>query len=168
MPTLPIITGVATNQSGVTCMARILGNLGIPILPGDIAGIQYALTDLSTGINVTSAVNISPASTIFNSLVQNDPRWTRDSQNSPGSDGAWGYNFLFTMPPSQFTLPTFDVDQTVFPARICGHRFQIDVIFTPGSGQPFAVGFAFALQPTWPANANAFAWAANPPEGNIP
>lgn len=192
MRTFPV-TGTVASKSGVVCLARVLGNLGVPISTATISAITWTLTDssgwvgqpwragteygqgdqvigrtgtgayhlfsctaagtsgaaepawnlggtttdngvawLDLGPTSAAAGSLTVASVVFNTLVQNDPRWDIDSQYSPGADNQWGYNFLFTLPASALAKPD---------------KYQLDVRFVPVSGEPFTVPFALtALQ----------------------
>jgi len=131
-----VVTGQAVvNRSGVTLLARIVGNGGMPITQASLSTIQYALTDFGSGsptpgspgpanpAPTTGALaSLTISSVVFDSLQQNDPRWTKDSAANLGSDGAWGYNFLATLAATLFTT---------------ANRQQCVVVFTPVTGQPF-------------------------------
>lgn len=126
-----IITGQAIPmRSGVTLLARVVGNLGVPITQATLSSIQYALTDLGspTGVSPVTGnlTTLAIALVIFDQLQQSDPRWTRDSAGSPGADSLWGYNFSATLPASLFTS---------------SNRQRVDVVFTPLSGEPFRQPF---------------------------
>lgn len=127
-----LITGQAIPmRSGVTLLARISGNAGVPITQATLASIQYALTDLGSpaGVNpVTGPLTaLSIAGTVFDQLQQSDPRWTRDSAQAPGPDGNWGYNWATVLPAALFTSSS--------------NRMHVDVVFTPVIGEPWRVSF---------------------------
>ena len=126
-----LITGQAIpTRTGVTLLARVAGNAGVPVTQASLTSVQYALTDLGTpaGSNpVTGALTaLTISSVIFDQLQQSDPRWSRDSAASPGPDGLWGYNFLATLASTLFTST---------------NRQHVDVVFTPLTGQPFRQPF---------------------------
>ncbi len=134
MATLGIVTGIAVANSGVTLLARIVGNLGTPITVATMTNPVYVtVTDLTLQAQglwtPQSALLPAPSACIFNALVTNDPRWTRDSQLNPGPDNLWGYNFSYTIPATYVTNG--------------GDRYQADVAFIPVSGQPFRVVYQF-------------------------
>lgn len=146
MSTIGIITGVVTAQSGVTLMARILGNSGRPITQASLLSITYKVRDLFDLISLgTGTFTIS--TTVFDDLQQGDPRWTRDSEHSPGPDFAHGYNFLATLPASLFPTAVYDVDPET--GDVTRHRLQVDVTFTPVTGEPWVQPFSFQPIPTY-------------------
>lgn len=131
---LGLITGIVVSGSGVTLMARILGNTGRPITRASLSSITYNVQNV-TDATVEGTGTLTIASVVFDSLQQTDPRWTRDSADEPGEDGAWGYNFLATMAASLFADG--------------GDRIQVDVKFTPASGEAFIVPFSFVPVTTY-------------------
>lgn len=144
-----IITGAATGASGVTLLARILGNAGIPIVQADISSIAYTVRDLANATTVTSG-SLTVSSVVTNALVDNDPRWTVDSAAFPGPDGRTGYNFVATIAASAFAS-LFDVAASTAPVpyKVTPHRVQVTVEFTPVSGQVFRQVFQVVPAPTW-------------------
>lgn len=130
MKTLGIVTGVGALGSGHTLMARILGNAGTPITQATLSGITYTIRDLTAQTTVASAQALTVSSVVYDSLQQEDPRWDLD---------AAGYNFLAVIPASWFT--DYDVDEDT--GVVTSHRYQVDVEFTPVSGQPFVQSFQF-------------------------
>ena len=121
LPTSKAIPG----NSGCIVMARILGANRQAITSATISTISYTVTDISTGLNVVSAIAISPVSSaVYDNLQTNDPTWDADSLLQPSlEDGLYGYNFKFTIPAADLT-----------PS---GDRFQTDFVFTPVTGQAF-------------------------------
>lgn len=126
MSTIAPITGIIVMRSGATCMARLVGNQGTLITQASLSAAVYTINDLTTGLQVLAETSLVVANVIFNSLQQNDPRWDKDSQANPGRDGRWGYNFLAVIPAVNFANPD---------------KFQIDVEFTPVTGEEFVVPF---------------------------
>ena len=136
-----VITGQAIpTRHGVTLLARIAGNAGVPITQSTLSKIQYALTDLGSpigvGVKTGALTTLTITSVVFDSLQQSDPRWTRDSVGSPGPDGLWGYNFLATLPASLF-------------ANTNMNRQHIDVKFTPVTGEVFYGQWEWSPLPTY-------------------
>lgn len=142
-----IITGVVVGQSGVTLMARILGNSGTPITQSDISTIAYTIRNLTLGTTPVTSTSLTVSSVVFNALQQSDQRWTADSQYAPGTDRRWGYNFLATLPAASFA-DLFAVD-SASPFDVTPYKVQVSVVFTPASGQPFRQVFQFTPIPTW-------------------
>lgn len=136
---LPVVTGVASLNSGVTLMARVLGQPGTPITQASLSTITYAVSDLTTGVNLSKGNPLTISAVVFDALVQNDPRWTKDTAKAPGADGLAGYNFLATIPATAFTAK--DIDAVSLLLR--SHRYRVDVLFTPITGQPWVQAFEF-------------------------
>jgi hypothetical protein len=78
--------------------------------------------------------------------VQNDPRWTADSAAQPGASGQFGYNFLATLPASIW--PASTVQAPPLTADV-PHQYQIDVVFTPTSGDRFTVSYQATAFPVY-------------------
>lgn len=118
-----IATGIVTQNSGYSFIARIIGQNGQPITQASLASVTYTITDLGPYRNTpvsSGPTVVTISTTVFDSLQTVDPRWKLDSQFRPGDDGAFGYNFLLSLPPIA-----------------SANQQQIDVRFTPVSGQPF-------------------------------
>lgn len=128
-----ITTGIVVANSGVSLLARLVGNDGRPITRASISSIAYNVYNETDGENVASGSGtLTISDVVFDDLQTNDPRWTKDSEASPGKDGRFGYNFLATLPASHFTAD--------------GNRLRVSITFTPASGQPFVVLFSFLLE----------------------
>lgn len=123
-----VLTGPSVENSPWVLTARILGQDGQPIAQNSIASIAYTVTDVTTGTVIAAAQDLTVADVVFNDLQQTDPRWKWDDENNPGADGLWGYNFQAVIPGSNFVNG--------------GDTYQVDVVFTPTSGNPFRVPFA--------------------------
>lgn len=121
--TAGVLTGNVRARSGCALFARIRGNDGLLLNRASVASITYTVTDVAAGTTVGSGI-INVAAAVFDNLQQSDPRWTRDSADYPGPDGAWGFNFAFTLPGA------------MLPSAV---RYQVDVVVTPVSGEPFRV-----------------------------
>lgn len=145
MGTLGIVSGVVVAQSGITLMARVLGQAGQPITRASLSTITYAVRDLTDAVAVQAAQPLTIAQVVYDDLRQSDPRWTRDSAYHPGPDRAWGYNFLATLPAGLFD--DYDSDTGV----VTHHEYQVDVKFTPVTGQPLVVPFRFRPVTTYHA-----------------
>jgi hypothetical protein len=131
-----LITGVVVNRTGVTLLARLLGSLATPITQATVASIAWKLSDLTAG-TVVAAGTFVVAATILNALVQNDPRWTADSANSPGPDGLWGYNFAAVLPASTFPATPL----TGQALLMTPDTLQCDVTFAMQDGTQFVVPY---------------------------
>jgi len=146
-----IITGTASVKSGVTCMARLLGNLGTPVTFESLSAIAFNVQALTVNpIASTGSGTLVPSAVVFDSLQQNDARWDRDSASFPGPDGQWGYNFLTPVNHSYFTAFDTLTDPLSGLPILKPHKFQIDFTFTPLIGEPFVVSYQVNPSPTWP------------------
>ncbi len=141
------VTGQAIpGQSGVTLLLRIVGQNGSPITVGSVASITYIVSDITNGAVLGAGVWL-PASTVINNLVTGDPRWTIDTPQSPGPDGASGYNFLATLPAALFPIRTAAAWDMLDGYEPKGVRYQADVAFVPVSGEPFRVVCTWREEP---------------------
>ena len=121
------IYGTAFKNGSVTLLARIVGQGGVNILPGDIDAIQYTVyllddqdADSRTAVTGHAAVSLTAADVIFSTL-QTDPMWTVD---------AIGYNFRHVL------------DVSAHPAfAIAGRRYLIEYQLTPVEDQVILVRF---------------------------
>lgn len=126
---MSIVTSRALpGSTGVTLLARIVGNDGELVTQASITSIAYTVWDLTTDESVATSTSLTVATVVFDSL-QTDAVWTKDTADEPGPDDRAGYNFKATIPAATITPD--------------GDRFQIDVKFTPASGQPFVLTFQF-------------------------
>lgn len=135
--------GIIPDATGIALLARILGNAGQPITQADVTTIAWTLTDLTDGTALASGT-FTVASSVFNGLVQNDPRWQFDSAAAPGKDGLFGYNFAGVIPST--ALPVTAAGAAFLLGAI---RVQADVAFTMASGQPFRVPFQWTRVPVY-------------------
>jgi hypothetical protein len=118
-----VITGLVVGRSYLVFMARILGLNVTPITQASVSSIAYQASDLTAGTVLgTGSINVA---TVQNALVQNDPRWTRDSMYSPGPDGQWGYNWIATLATFQ---PAMTLQPNVYLAQ--ADLFQVDFAFS--------------------------------------
>ncbi len=131
-----LTTGVVVQRSGVVLMARVLGNLGTPVTRATLSTLAWKVSDLSAGAAVGSGT-FTVNGTVYDALQQNDPRWTRDSAGLPGPDGAFGYNFLATLPASTFGATPLVGRADLIPAPL----YQADVTFTAADASVFDVPF---------------------------
>jgi hypothetical protein len=143
VPARSVITGAAVpGQSGVTLLARVLGQNGVPITRASLSGIGWTLTDLTRGA-VLGTGSLTINSAVFDSLQVGDPRWTIDTPVNPGADGANGYNFLAVLAATLFPIrPATPVD-VLAGYQPKGVRYQADVVWTPVTGQPFRQIFSW-------------------------
>jgi hypothetical protein len=131
-----LVTGIVVGRSGVTLLARLLGNLGTPVTKATLSGIAYKVSDLTTGL-VPGTGTFTVATSIFDALVQNDPRWVRDSARAVGPDGLYGYNFLATLPAATFPAALLTGRANLIPPD----KLHCDVTFTPTSGEAWVVPY---------------------------
>lgn len=147
MKTLGVVTGVGVCNSGVTVMARIMGNVGTPITQATLSGITYTVRDITAQTTVAQDVALTISQVVWDSLQQADPRWDLDDADNLGADGRYGYNFAATIPAAKFASYTVDSDT----GNVTPHRYQIDIEFTPASGERFVQAFQFLGVPTYDA-----------------
>ncbi len=121
------IYGTAFKNGSVTLLARIVGQGGVNILPGDIDAIQYTAyllddqdADSRTAVTGHAAVSLTVADVIFSTL-QTGSIWTVD---------AVGYNFRHVL------------DVSAHPAfAVAGRRYLIEYQLTPVEDQVILVRF---------------------------
>lgn len=143
------VIGVAVSQTGAALMARLRGNAGALITKTSLSTITYVATNLTLGTSA-AAVALTIGSVVFDALQQSDPRWTVDSVDRPGSDGSYGYNFLAVIPASTFPLGVFATPLPGMPiAPPAPAKFQVDVVMTPTTGEPFRMPFQFPVLPVY-------------------
>ena len=121
------LTGSARAQTDTLLMARVLGTNGALLNQASVSSITYLVTDTTTGLP-TGNGTFPVATTVFNSLVQSDARWSQDSIYYPGPDQNYGYNFAATIPAA------------LIPNSV---RYQVDVVFLTTSGGQFIVSWSF-------------------------
>jgi hypothetical protein len=121
------IYGTAFKNGSVTLLARIVGQGGANILPGDIHAIHYTAylldgqdADSRTAVTGHANVSLAIADAIFGTL-QTDPTWTVD---------AIGYNFRHVFDVSAHEAFT-----------IAGRLYLIEYQLTPATGQVILVRF---------------------------
>jgi len=113
------ISGEVWEDTGVDCLARVVGHDGDAITQSDVESIARKVFDLSGSTPGTAVDTSAPAvaSTVYDTL-QTDSRWTEDST---------GYNVADTVEGS--VLDTGN------------HRYRVEYVFTPTSGEKYAVVF---------------------------
>lgn len=102
------------------------------ITQASLSSITYSVYDLTAEESLgTGTVTISTS--VYDALQQDDPGWTKDNAYLAAAgltpDGAWGFNFAFTLPAS-LNPYTVSSDGTA-------HRLHVDIIFTPVSGDAY-------------------------------
>lgn len=122
---LDVIRGSGREDSGLTCMARVLGNGGTPITQDSIGAITCKVYDLSAAD--TTAVVVTPVVVVAAAIS--------DSLNTsvPWTDDDIGSNFRFTLPAT--ALPTGD------------HQYRAEFIFDPIAGDDFGIVFEIYAAP---------------------
>jgi hypothetical protein len=111
-------------------LARVVGFAGLPIVQADASAIGYTIwlldendPNAETAVTGHNGVNVNVASSVFNTLVVNDPRW--DSEQLGG-----GYNFLHAL------------DTNANPAfSLRNRRYLVRYTFTPPAGSKWHVDF---------------------------
>lgn len=107
---------VAWEDTGLVWMARVLGQDGEAVTQASLDSIVMTSMDLDDYSSVTTAT-LTISSVVFDTLQTADPRWTADQR---------GYNFLYAVPAAAIPSP--------------GKTYRVGLLFTPSSGQPFALG----------------------------
>lgn len=117
--------GEVYEDSGAVLMARVQGEDATNITQAGTTAVTYKVFDAdSTTPNTAVATGtLTVADVIFDAL-QTDARWTLDST---------GYNFRHTMAASVFNDPN--------------HRYEIEYLFDPVSGEDFFVLFHIYTRP---------------------
>lgn len=115
---------VIWEDSGATLMARVVGNDAADLQQADVTGISYKIFDLDSATPGTAtATGTCVVATVIKDTLQTDDRWTVDST---------GYNFIEATAASLW--PTGD------------HRYRIEYIFDPVSGEDFPVVFELSVR----------------------
>lgn len=118
-------------DSGATCMARVVGQDAANITQASLTAIAYKVFDLDglTPGTATDSGALVVADVVFDTVKtpDDDARWTEDST---------GYNFLDTTAGKAANLPTGD------------HRYRIEYVFDPDSGEDFTVVFSLYARAT--------------------
>jgi hypothetical protein len=138
---LPIplaLTQAVPAHTGVRLMARIRNYAGVLMTQASISSINAVVTDLTkekalAGSGFVSNTSLVVSSVVFDTL-QSDLTWQKDTAMNPAppppvSDGAFGFNFAWLAPATNFAT--------------AGDRYQVDVKFVPVTGEPFIVPFQF-------------------------
>ena len=120
---MSIVTAAAVpGGTDVLFLARVRAANFALITQATVSTITWTLTDITPGVNYQTVVGtgtFAVAATVFNSLVQSDLSWTKDSANNLGADGAWGYNFAATLPAAGI-VPSGDTFQLETKLAIVG------------------------------------------------
>lgn len=106
---------VAFEDTGLVVMARVLGQDGEAITQATIDTIAMTSMDLDDYSSVATA-SLTVSAVVFDTLQTADDRWTADQR---------GYNFLYAIPATAIPSP--------------GKTYRVGLLFTPSSGQPFAL-----------------------------
>ena len=116
------IRATVWEDSGATCMARVVGQAGTAVTQASLTSIAYKVFDLdgATPDTATATGTLTVATAVYDTLQTSDSRWTVDTT---------GWNFLDTVAAASANLPTGD------------HRYRVEYVFTPASGQTFRVVF---------------------------
>jgi hypothetical protein len=134
--TLPVITSQAVvGSSGVTLMARLVGQDGALIDTTDLASVSIVVTDLTqvaAGQSGAVSTYTPDPTTVTFDVLQTGLPWDRDSVVHLGPDGLCGYNFLFLVPASSFAAG--------------GHKYQIDCNLVPFGAEPFVISYSVPTQ----------------------
>lgn len=115
------IKGVAWEDGGATCLARIVGLDGDNIVQADVSAIVCTVYDVTASTTIITPT-ITVSAVVFDTL-QTDDRWDVD---------ATGFNFAHALPA------------TAFPTA--AHVYRVEYKFTPTSGAAYYVIFEVTAQ----------------------
>lgn len=115
------IRGVAWEDGGATCLARIVGLSGSNITQAVVSSIACTVYDVTGAVSIITP-SITVSSVVFDTL-QTDSRWDVDST---------GFNFAHALPATAF--PTY------------GHVYRVEYKFAPVSGAAYYVVFEVTAQ----------------------
>lgn len=141
-----IPAGSIPTGTGVTLLARLRGAAGALVTQASLSSIAWTALELTAGTELgTGTWTVSEV--VYDSLQQGDPRWSADDASNPGEDGEHGFNFAATVAASLFASRTLAAESPLSP--LVPKRFQVEVVFTPTSGQPFTVVWQWREQVTY-------------------
>ncbi len=146
---LTVVTAYVPGLTGVTLLSRLVGQNGRSVTQASLSTIAWTATDLTAGA-VVSTGSFVVATSIFDSLQQNDPRWVKDSKTAPGPDGQYGYNFLGG--PLAYNLLAAATPVQVpagWPEGAAVRPVRVDVAFSPVGGVRFTVSWVLKIQPAY-------------------
>jgi hypothetical protein len=119
--------GTVFKNGSATCLARIVGHDAQPIVPGDVAQIEYSVylldardPDSRSTVAGHDGESLLPADVLFDTLVTDD-LWTRDDV---------GYNFRHAMDVS-----------TDHAFAIAGRDYLVEYRLSPYAGQVILARF---------------------------
>lgn len=115
-----IWSGAMFEDSGVSLMARVVGNDAANIVQADCTTILRSIYNAATGAAIEEDESLTIADVVFDTL-QTDNRWLYDTT---------GYNFRDPVPAAKFA------------AGSTGYR--VEYKFTPASGEVWHVVFQIA------------------------
>lgn len=121
MPTTKTHAFSVWEDTGLTIMARVLGNAGTAITQASLTSIKmdvYDIDDEDAPVAIGTQDTLTISSVVFDELVDDDPRWI----NSGGS--AEGYNFLHTIAATRFANSGV---------------VRIEYLFDPAAGENFLI-----------------------------
>jgi hypothetical protein len=127
-----VVEAKTVAKSGVVLMGRILGADGSAVTQASLIAVSYKVTDLTTG-DEGETQSLTVSAVIFDTL-QTGSGWNEDST---------GFSFRAVIPASQFVFTPND-SPTIVP-----HKYQVDVRFTPTSGEQFVVPWVLMAHPVW-------------------
>lgn len=145
---LSVVTAVVPGLTGVSLLARVLGQDGRPITRASLSTIGWTATDLTAGAAIATGT-FTVASSVYDALQQTDPRWSKDSATSPGPDGLWGWNFLASLSATLLGAATPQQVPAGWPTPVGPRPVQVDVGFTPVSGARFTASWRLEIQPAY-------------------
>jgi hypothetical protein len=130
---LVIATNTVAAHSGVGLYARVTNVAGTAITQASLTSAHYQVRDLTAQTSGTKTA-LTVSSVVYDAL-QTGEGWS-DVDST-------GYNFKYVVPATEFAHDPDDDEAPIV------HRYQVDVLFTPASGEPFVVPFQFNAYPVW-------------------
>ena len=129
-----VYKGFGWEDTGVTCLARVINNSGSYITQATTTGITCKVFDLDSATPDTAVATptVTVSSAVFDTLqtAAADLRmWTKDGT---------GFNFSFQVPATAFATGTVGASQQ--------RRFRIEFIFDVTSGADFAIVYEVTIR----------------------
>lgn len=119
MPTPRIFVAHAWEDSGVYLMARVVGQEGTPVIRSQLDSIVASFYDPDGEEEIVDDESLEIADVVFNTLQDDDPRWTIDAE---------GYNFRYFAPAAAFSE---------------AGTVRVRILFTPVDGEEYAFPLVF-------------------------
>lgn len=129
-----VIQGRAIARSGTALLARVTNASAANVTQSSLSAISYQVRDIEAA--TSGSVHSLTISDVISDTLQTGNGWDQDTT---------GYNFRVVLPATSFVwTPEIDAQKNPIP-----RRFQVDVKFTPATGEPFIVVFGVWVSPVW-------------------